>query len=185
MFRATYFVLTTEVPASVWEIELPPLAPLHGLGALGMLGVVFSAIRRGPDQGGPSYELFDEPEDVAAIFGLEEEGPLSVQLEDVWIPKQWCVDTPVWGSNELGDGEPARGDVFRVALALFQEAYRYTTGDIDLEELAGQDPAGRVFSSPEETRAMRAWAEGLIEETKRAFPAKDGKLRYRSGESLA
>lgn len=183
MFRATYFVVTTDVPASVWEIALPPLAPIQGLGALGLLGVVFGTIVRSPApaQKEAAYGLFTQPEDVAAIFALEEEGPLSVQLEDVWLVKRWCVAAPTWGGGKPQRRDPARGDVFRVALDLFQRAYLYTAGDIDLDELVAADPGGRIFRSPDETRALTAWAAGLIEETRRAYPNKAVKLRRRRG----
>lgn len=173
MVRATYFIVTTEAPASVWEIELPPLARLHGLGALGMLGVVFSALRQTETTGREltEFDLFRGPDDVATIFALEEDGLLSIQLEDVWLPTRWCSGAPVWGSEKgWTSGESIeRGDVFRVDVELFQQAYRYGSGDITIDQLLLEDPAGRVFRSPRETFAFRIWADEQIEKSRQAF----------------
>ena len=73
-----------------------------------------------------------EADDVAAIFALEESGtPLTVQVEDVWMPRSWF------------DDEPVRGDVYRVGLEVFQAAYRYTAGTIGPDHLHEVDVAGR------------------------------------------
>lgn len=183
MIRATYFVVTTDAPASVWEIELPPLARLHGLGALGMLGVVFSAVRKteAPGREVTEFDLFAEPDDVATIFGLEQESALSIQLEDVWLPHRWCSEAPPWGSESSysAEGPIKRGDVFRVGADLFQQAYRYGSGDIAIDQLLGEDPRGRVFSSPLETVAFREWAGDQIEKSKRAFDDERSALQLR------
>ena len=181
LVRATYFVITTDAPASVWQVDLPPLAGLYGLGALGVLGVVYSAVR----EHSPTLpkavdeEFFVSAGDIAAIFALEEEGPLSVQLEDVWLPKSWCVGTEIWGEPGGTMEALERGDVLRVELGVFQQAYRYTASDITLDQFLETDASGRVFSSPHETQAIQQWAEDQIEETRRAFPDKKVKLRYR------
>ena len=52
MVRVTYFAVTTDAPAAVWEVELPAVAQLHGIGALGLAGVVYGAIREMPATGG-------------------------------------------------------------------------------------------------------------------------------------
>jgi hypothetical protein len=179
MLRATHFVITTDAPTSVWEIELPAMAGLHGLSALGVLGVVYGAIREPGKQESPEPGFFVDPEDISAIFALEDDGPLSVQLEDVWLPLTWCLGSSVWGEPDSMVENLSRGDVLRVELEVFQQAYRYTAGDISLDELLETDAANRMFASPEETQAMARWAEQQIEETRRAFPAKEVKLRYR------
>ena len=70
------------------------------------------------------FDLFTDADDVAAIFALEESGtPLTVQVEDVWMPRSWF------------DDEPIRGDVYRVALEIFQSAYRYTAGTVGPDRL--------------------------------------------------
>ncbi|MCI0677776.1 MAG: hypothetical protein L0Z63_01845 [Actinobacteria bacterium] len=178
MLRATYFVVTTEAPASVWAVELPPLAGLQGLGALGVLGVVYSAVRPPDPKTDADPDLFIDPDDIAALFALEKEGPLTVQLEDVWLPKTWCERAPVWGTSEIVE-RLGRGEVLRVELGVFQLAYRYTAGDITLTELMAAEAVGKVLASPSETRAVNRWAELQIEEARRAFPEKKIKLRYR------
>lgn len=170
MVRVTYFAVTTDAPAAVWEVELPPVAQLHGIGALGLAGVVYSALREGKDPGAGTveYDLFTEADDVAAIFALEESGmPLTVQVEDVWMPRDWF------------DAEPVRGDVYRVALDAFQTAYRYTAGIIGPDRLLELDVSGQVVSSPLETVAVTQWSQDQIDASRRAFPDKDVKLRWR------
>ena len=82
------------------------------------------------------------------------------------------------GSTESGS-ELERGRVYRVALPLFQDAYRYTGGDLDLDQLLAIEPDGQVLSSPMETAALRDWSQEQIDATRAAFPEKDVKLRYR------
>lgn len=188
MARVTYFALTSDAPAAVWEIELPPLARLHGVGALGMAGVVYSAVRESDEVGYESveFDLFERPDDVAAIFSLEEgEMPVTVQVEDVWMPAHWFHRVAEWGTDQEGEDLAGieRGDAYRVALALFQDAYRYTAGEIELESLVSVDPDGRVFASPVESEAIRGWSQEQIERTRAAFPDKDVKLRYRVEDS--
>ena len=161
MVRVTYFAVTTDAPAAVWEVELPAVAQLHGIGALGLAGVIYGASARCRQTEGPTtvdFDLFMDADDVAAIFALEESGtPLTVQVEDVWMPRSWF------------DDEPVRGDVYRVALEVFQAAYRYTAGTIgpdllhrDRREGAGDQLAGgdrghdRVVAGPD-----RGHQEGL------------------------
>lgn len=189
MVRVTYFALTSDAPAAVWEVELPPLAQLHGVGALGMAGVVYSAMRESDQVGHDAveFDLFERPEDVAAIFSLEEgDSPLTVQVEDVWMPVSWFRQVAVWG----GGGQPrdlrsdlARGQVYRVGLNLFQEAYRYTAGEIGLDQLVEVDPEDQVFISPVEREAIRGWSQDQIDATRAAFPDKEIKLRYRDETS--
>jgi hypothetical protein len=170
MVRVTYFAVTTDAPAAVWEVELPAVAQLHGIGALGLAGVVYGALR---DVGGSGadkvdFDLFTNADDVAAIFALEESGtPLTVQVEDVWMPRSWF------------DDEPVRGDVYRVGLEVFQSAYRYTAGTIGRDLLFEIDVIGQVISSPAETEAITEWSQDQIEATRRAFPDKEVKLRWR------
>lgn len=183
MVRATYFVVMTDAPMALWELELPQLAPLHGVGAVGIAGVVYSAIRQGAEAG--EFDLFTNSDDVAAIFALEGEGlPLSVQLADLWIPEAWISSARVWdhpGSSGRGDTTLTRGDVYRVALPAFQQAYRYSAGDIPLDQLLDFDATGQVFVSRVETQALAAWSQNQIELARQAFPSKPVKLRYRGG----
>lgn len=184
MARVTYFVLTSDAPAGVWEIELPPLAGLHGVGALGTAGVVYSAMGESDEIGYESVEsdLFERPDDIAAIFRLEHgESPITVQVEDVWMPVAWFQDVDTWGrrAGRAPSRAPERGDVYRVALPLFQDAYRYTAGEIDLERLVSLETGDQIFASPVESEAIRAWSQDQIDETRAAFPDKTVKLRYR------
>ncbi len=170
MVRVTYFAVATEAPAAVWEVELPAVAQLHGIGALGLAGVIYSAIRENPTSGPEAveFDLFMDADDVAAIFALEESDmPLTVQVEDVWMPRAWF------------DDETMRGDVYRVDLDPFQSAYRYTSGTIGLDHLTNVDVTGQVISSPVETVALAQWSQDQIEATRRAFPDKEVKLRWR------
>lgn len=188
MVRVTYFALTSDAPAAVWEVELPPLVQLHGVGALGSAGVVYSAMRESDQVGGEAveFDLFERPEDVAAIFSLEDDSPLTVQIEDVWMPVSWFHDVAVWGDEDNPrpvDWDLERGQVYRVDLPLFQEAYRYTAGEIGFERLAAIDPQGQVLVSPVEGEAMRGWSQDQIDATRAAFPEKEVKLRYREESS--
>jgi hypothetical protein len=170
MVRVTYFAVTTDAPAPVWEVELPAVAQLHGIGALGLAGVIYSALResRAPGPETVEFDLFTDADDVAAIFALEESGmPLTVQVEDVWMPRAWF------------DDEPARGDVYRVALEAFQDAYRYTAGTVDSDVLLEPDVSGLVIYSPVETEAVTQWSQDQIDASRRAFPDKEVKLRWR------
>ncbi len=182
MVRATYFVVRTDAPMAFWELELPTLSSLHGVGAIGLAGVVYGALR---GSGSAGIDLFTSSGDVAAIFALESEGlPLSVDLEDVWIPRSWIM-AAFSGEESTDNGDPqlARGEVFRVALPVFQQAYRYTAGDLDIVDLLGTAAASQVHHSPEETDALHAWSVEQIEITRQAFPSKTVKLRYREESS--
>lgn len=182
LLRATYFLVTTESPRSIWEIELPGVARLHGLGALGMSGVVFSPLRRTEVAGREltSYDLFIDAADISAIFALEEAGFVSIQLEDIWLPHFWCREAAVWGGDGTDGSDVERGDVFRVSARLFPQAYRYATGELDLDGLLDLRVEGQLFRSHAETQALRDWAQLQIEEAKRAFAAKEVKLRVRA-----
>lgn len=188
MVRVTYFALTSDAPAAVWEVELPPLARLHGVGALGSAGVVYSAMRESDQVGRETveFDLFERPEDVAAIFSLEDDLLLTVQIEDVWMPASWFHNVAVWGDEDnprpVGS-DLERGQVYRVGLPLFQGAYRYTAGEIGFERLAAIDPQGQVLVSPIEGEAMRGWSQDQIDATRAAFPDKEVKLRYREESS--
>jgi hypothetical protein len=174
MVRCTYFVVRTNAPMAPWELELPTVTPMHGIGAIGIAGVVYGAIRQ---RGSSQIDQFSSAEDVGAIFALEAEGlPLSVDLEDVWIPKTWMPGAP-------GEESLSRGEVFRVALPVFQQVYRYMAGDLDLGRLLATDATDQIHHSPVETEALHAWSVEQIEITRQAFPSKTVKLRYREQSS--
>ncbi|HET9260271.1 MAG TPA: hypothetical protein VFP42_09120 [Acidimicrobiia bacterium] len=180
MLRCTYFMVTTESPHSVWELDLPDVSGLDGLGALGRRGIVVSALRRreAADGESASFDLFTDADDISAVFALEADGDVSIQLEDIWLPRNWCEAAPGWDSQAIS---PAvrRGDVLRVGARLFQQAHRFAVGEIDLDQLTSQPPEGQLFKSPLETIALRTWVERQIEETRRAFPEKEVKLQVR------
>ena len=180
VYRSTYLIVTTNAPADVWEVDLPPLVGLHGLGALGMLGVVCGAIRATEETGREltSFDVFSDPADIGAIFSLEQDGPLSIQVEDVWLPRAWCADVSDWEGGHGGE-EVQRGDVFRVAIRLFQLAYRYSSGDIPIDELLEVDTTGDVYRSRRETAAFRYWADAQIEESREAFQRAPESLKLR------
>ena len=182
MVRATYFMVRTNAPMAFWELELPPLASLQSVGAIGLAGVVYGAIR---EVGTTEIDLFSSSEDIAAVFALEAEGlPLSIDLDDVWIPKAWLVAARAKEeATEESDVGLARGEAFRVALSVFQQVYRYTAGDLDMTELLGTESEGRVHPSPEETNALYAWSAEQIEITRQAFPTKTVTLRWREQSS--
>jgi hypothetical protein len=158
MTRVTYFVITSEVPAPSWRIR-PGLASEFSVEVLGLMGVIF-----GPD---PQTPQFSRPGQIAALFEAVEANPaLSVELEDLWIPSSWLA----------GEREPARGDVYRVHLPLFQAAYRFRSEGISQEEFVERTPwEASIAFSPEETAAFRAWAEVQITEARSAYP-KDPQL---------
>jgi len=185
MFRVTYLVITTDAPASVWQIDLPPLARLQGIGALGLLGVVFTTMRRSSPGEEADYGIFAGAADVAAIFALEEETPLlSVQIQDVWIPAAWFTHAESWDvSDDKRAHRAERGDVYRIGLGVFQNAYRFTAADITLDDLLSTDWVGQIVYSPVETESFLGWAGDQIELTKRSFRSKELKLRYREGQS--
>jgi hypothetical protein len=186
MVRVTYFVISSDAPAAVWQIDLPPLARLQGIGALGLLGVVFTTMHRSSPGVEADYEIFAQAADVAAIFTLESETPLlSVQIQDVWIPAGWFMNAESWDvSDPRATHRPERGDVYRVGLEVFQSAYRYTSFDITIDELLSTDWMGQIVYSPVETESFLEWAEDQIELTKRTFESKELKLRYREGQSV-
>jgi hypothetical protein len=184
MVRVTYFAITTDAPGTVWEVELPALAQLQGVGVLGMAGIVYSAMQTtleaGPDERG---QLFTDPDQITAIFSLEGPGsPFSIQVEDVWMPRSWFDDAPAW---EDPSGPPAadagleRGEVYRVGVGAFREAYRFTAGDLGIELLREVDVTGQVLWSPLETAAVAAWSQGQIEIAREAFASQPLKLRWR------
>jgi hypothetical protein len=101
--------------------------------------------------------LFDE---------VEASPELSVEVEDLWIPLDWLAR----------DHDPARGDIYRIRLPLFQAAYRFRTEGLSQEGfLGGTEWEGSTSYSPEETAAFRAWAEAQIEEARSIYP-KDERL---------
>jgi hypothetical protein len=102
------------------------------------------------------------------LFEEVEASPeLSVEVEDLWIPLDWLAR----------DHEPARGDIYRIQLPLFQAAYRFRTERLSQQGFLGGTPwEGSAAYSPEETAAFRAWAEAQIEEARSTYP-KDERLR--------
>jgi hypothetical protein len=158
MVRVTYFAVASEVPAPTWLIR-PRLASEFSVEVLGLMGVIC-----GP---GPGIPRFDHPDQIAALFDEVEASPeLSVEVEDLWIPLDWLAR----------DHEPARGDIYRVRLPLFQAAYRFRTEGLSQEGfLGGTEWEGSTSYSPEETAAFRAWAEAQIEEARSIYP-KDERL---------
>jgi hypothetical protein len=182
MVRATYFVVTTSAPGSIWEIELPPLAPLDGVGAVGLVGVVFSALRPPDSEGSDAgFDLFSAPEDVTAIFALEEDAPLvTVQFEDTWLPYDRLAGAGSWDGSEAAKDKPERGDVYRVGLSVFQDSYRYSARDISLDQFLDADWDGQILYSPSETAAIRAWSQSQIDKAKAAYKDKDVKLQSRT-----
>jgi hypothetical protein len=183
MVRVTYFVVTSDAPGAGWEVDLPELTQQHGVSVLGTSGIVYRAIHAGEPYEGRRRGLFVDPEDISSIFGLESEGsPFTVQLEDIWMPGAWFADVPVWDDETepfpVGEDPMARGEVYRVAIASFRDAYRYTSGEIGMDELA-DSVAGEVLRSPVESEAIRAWSEGQIEAARRAFRDQPLILRWR------
>jgi hypothetical protein len=158
MARVTYFVVASEVPAPTWLIR-PRFASEFSVEVLGLTGVIC-----GP---GPGIPRFSHPDQIAALFEeVEASLELSVEVEDLWIPLDWLAH----------DHEPARGDVYRVRLPLFQAAYRFRTEGLSQEGFVGGTAwEGSTSYSPEETAAFRAWAEARIEEARSIYP-KDERL---------
>jgi hypothetical protein len=183
MVRVTYFVVTSDAPGPGWEVDLPELTEQHGVSVLGTSGIVYRAIHAGAEYEGRRRGLFIDPEDISSIFGLEEGGsPFTVQLEDVWMPVSWFVGAPAWDEEaegaSIGEDPMARGEVYRVAMPAFRDAYRYTSGEVGLDEL-GESASGDLLRSPVETEAIRAWSEGQIEAARRAFRDQPLILRWR------
>jgi hypothetical protein len=110
--------------------------------------------------------MFRSPDEISGLFDeVEANAGLSIEIEDLWIPVSW-----------LSRGrEPERGDVFRLRLPLFQAAYRFRIQDISQEEFLQTEWTGSVSSSPEETDALRSWAQDRIDDAVAAFP-KDQEL---------
>ena len=148
---------------------------------MGLVGVVFSALRPPDSEGSDAeFDLFSAPEDVAAIFALEEDAPLvTVQFEDTWLPYERLAGAGAWGGSETSKDKPERGDVYRVGLSVFQDSYRYSARDISLEQFLNTDWDGRILYSPSETAAIRAWSQGQIDKAKAAYKDKDVKLQSR------
>lgn len=159
MARVTYFVVASEVPAPTWLVR-PRLASEFSVEVLGLIGVIC-----GP---GPGIPRFSRPDQIAALFeGVEASPELSVEVEDLWIPLDWLAR----------DHEPARGDVYRIQLPIFQAAYRFRTEELSQEGfVGGTQLEGSASYSPEETAAFRAWAEARIDEARSIYP-KDERLR--------
>jgi hypothetical protein len=159
MARVTYFVVASEVPAPTWLIR-PRLASEFSVEVLGLMGVIC-----GP---GPGIPRFSRPDQIAALFEEVEASPeLSVELEDLWIPRDWLAR----------DHQPARGDVYRIQLPLFQAAYRFRTEELSREGFVERTQwEGLISFSPEETDAFRAWADAQIDEARSIYP-KDEQLR--------
>jgi hypothetical protein len=183
MVRVTYFVVISDAPGPGWEVDLPELTEQHGVSVLGTSGIVYRAIHAGAEYEGRRRGLFVDAEDISSIFGLEEEGsPFTVQLEDVWMPGSWFADAPIWGeetdASSIGEDPMARGEVYRVAMQAFRDAFRYTSGEIGLDDL-GESATGDLLRSPVETDAIRAWSEGQIEAARRAFRDQPLILRWR------
>ena len=161
MARLTYFVIASDVPEPSWLLEL---SERHGASviALGMIGVIC-----GP---GPRTTLFRAPDQLGGLFEeITQAAHLAIDVEDLSVPVTW-----------FGPEPPSRGDVFRIERSLFQAAYRFRTGDLELSELAELTvPPGSVVYSPEETAAYRDWAQGRIDEAIAIYP-KDESLRLTS-----
>ena len=127
--------------------------------SLGSRGVIYSAMResRAPGQETVEFDLFTDADDVAAIFALEESGmPLTVQVEDVWMPRAWFEDEaaarrrlpggtgglPGCVSVHGGDHRPGRSDGARHEWASDQLAARNRGRDAMVAGSDRRQPAG-------------------------------------------
>jgi hypothetical protein len=165
MFRETYFVVssTTQSPGSEGSILQFTLGDVV-VAAPG--GIVI-----GPSTGSGIFESVD---DVDALFGLDhDESDLSVDIDDLWVPRSWLP------------AEAVRGEVYRIDWAPFVRAVGYTDGDLNLRGLLGEEFVGRVSYSGVETESLAGWAQREIDLAREAFNDKPVKLQYMTDEERA
>ena len=164
MARMTYFVVASVVPEPMWQLDPGP-ASQYSLEALGLVGVIC-----GPDRRTALFRLEGE---IGALFqDIESNEDLSVELEDVWVPLDWFSP----GTN------PERGQVYRLRLDAFREAYRFRSEEATAAHLVEAAPSGGAIYSPEETNAFREWAKSQITEARSAYPKDETlALSYREG----
>lgn len=166
MARATYFVVTSEVPEPSWVVRGGAASGAF-LEVLGLTGVICRP--------GPPAHLFSEPQQISDLFeSIESNRGLSVESEDLWLPAAWFP----------GAGEPRRGEVYRVDLGLFQLAYRFRAEEVSPRELLDIDlPKGAISFSSSETAAFQAWAEEQIDRSRALYPKDPGlELSYTEGD---
>lgn len=163
MSRFTYFTIECDEPSLGWELELKeariPIC-LIGLSAIAWR---------------PIDERFHEFKNLQLIDDLfntiEEDGNLFIESEEIWFPNYMFSK---FSKN--------RGDVFRVKLDLFNLAFRYQSGKIEMKEYISK--ADRFINgirlSEEETAAFRNWSNEQVSVAKEIYPKnKELEIKWR------
>jgi predicted acylesterase/phospholipase RssA len=153
---ATYFVVVSDSPEPTWSLE-PDQSSGFALATLGLVGVI-----SGPDSRTP---IFGHPDDLDTLFArIESRSGLLVELHDIWLPLHW-----------LGDREtPRRGDVYRVRLASFRDAYQFRAGTLSTRQFFQSEGQGDTRFSQIETDVFREWAEARFDDARQSYPKDAG-----------
>ena len=184
MVRSSYFLVESNVPVPEWDLSSLRTASLDGPTALGLLGVLYGPVApmNEPDQEG----LFWKSKDLQGVldFATERDG-LSIEFESLWIPAAWFDPHNLYSNAQPADGPepPAPGDVYRVALPVFQRCYLYTSDELSQDALLDTDATGMVRNSRIETEAFRSFTRGQIDALTAAFPNKALKLPHREART--
>jgi hypothetical protein len=129
--RFVYFTIVTDDPSPGWFLTLMDRSVPFVL--FGMAGLVI--------QPSPTEIEFTSPQQIQALIDVIEgigEGGLSVESGIIWLPLG-TVQRAFTHDAEFVEWSlvrPNRGDVFRVSLRIFREAWRMYDGSIDANEMS-------------------------------------------------
>jgi hypothetical protein len=155
MVRCFYLAVEFDTPDDGWALEIGgERFPLLMLGLTGVVQAAFDG------------EHFHEPYLIERFIDIVEAKGGLISFEDIWIPK------------EVFHRAVAVGDVYRVGIALFREAFRFRDSRMSEERFRGiaQEFRNQIEFSPQETGAFRNWSSGTIERIAHEGP-KDARFR--------
>lgn len=155
MVRCFYLAMEFDTPDEGWTLGIGP--GTFPFLMLGLTGIVQTSL---------DGEHFHEPYLIEALIDIVEAKGALVSFEDIWLPK------------EVFHREPEVGEVYRVGVTLFREAFRFRDARISEERFRGlaQEFRNQIEFSSRETSAFRDWSAGTIERIAHEGP-KDRRLQ--------
>ncbi len=163
--RCLYFTMESEEPSPGWMLRIE--AADFPFTMLGLSGIV-----QAPSFDEPQFTSPDQLEDL--IVAVEARDALYVSIADIWLPNALF--------NSAGHGE--RNAVFRLAVGLFSLAFEYRHARLSTRRfvVSVADLPNSIRYSPEETRAIGAWATRQMDLARERFP-KNRERALRRGET--
>ncbi len=163
MSRFTYYTIECDELSLGWEIELEKIRIPVCL--IGLSAIVWRPIDE-------KLHEFTNPQLIDDLFNaIEEKENLFIEFEEIWIPN--------YIFSKLSKN---RGDVFRLKLDLFNYAFRYQSGKLEMEEYTtGVDRfINDIKFSEAETDAFKNWSNEQVSVAKELYPKnKELEIKWR------